>query len=59
MSESKRVMHNKCIYRLREENDGTKSYKARMIVKEFQQWKDIDFNEIFASVMKLATINLS
>jgi len=34
--ESKQTLHNKCIYQLKEEHDGPKRYKARMVVKEFQ-----------------------
>ena len=54
--ESKRALHNKWVYRLKEEHDGTKRYKARMIMEGFQQRKDIDFNEIFSHVVKLTTI---
>jgi len=56
LPESKRALHNKCVYRLKENNDGTKRYKARLVVKEFQQRKGIDFNEIFSHVVKLTTI---
>jgi len=34
-----RALHNKWIYRLKEEHDGTKKYKAMMVVKRFQQRK--------------------
>ena len=30
------VMHNKWVYEPKEENDGTKRYKARLVVKGFQ-----------------------
>ena len=48
-------MHNKWVYRSKEEYD-TKRYKARMVVKDFQQWEGINFNEIFSPVVKLTTI---
>jgi len=49
VSESKRAMHNKWVYQLKEEHDNTKRYKAKMVVKEFQQREGIDFTEIFFS----------
>ena len=53
LPESKCALHNKWVYRLKEENNGTKRYKRRMVVKELQQRKGIDFNEIFSHVVKL------
>ena len=38
------------------EHNGTKRYKAKIVVKGFQQQKGIDFNEIFSHVVKLTTI---
>jgi len=40
--ERKYALHNKCVYLLKEENDGTRRYKARLVVKEFQQQEVID-----------------
>jgi len=57
LPESKRALHNKWAYQLKEEHDGTKRYKERMVVKGFQQLKDIDFNEIFSPVVKLALLD--
>jgi len=56
LSESKCTLYNKWVYRLKEENDVTRRYKARQVVKEFQQWEGINFNEIFSHVVKLTTI---
>ncbi|KAE8676962.1 cytochrome P450 71A9-like [Hibiscus syriacus] len=33
----KKALHNKWIYRIKEEHDGIKRYKARLVVKGFQQ----------------------
>ena len=57
LPESNRALHNKQVKRLKEEHDGTKRYKARLFVKEFQQREDIDFNEIFSPVVKLNIIS--
>ncbi|KAE8731332.1 Detected protein of unknown function [Hibiscus syriacus] len=54
----KKALHNKWIYRIKEEHDGRKRYKARFVVKGFQQKECIDYNEIFSPVVKLSTIRL-
>ena len=52
----KKARHNKWIYRIKNEYDGSKRYKARLIVKGFQQKKDIDYSKIFSSVVKMSII---
>ena len=34
--ESKCALHNKWVYELKEKNDGTRTYKARLVVRGFQ-----------------------
>jgi len=48
LSEDKKAMHNKWVYGLKEENDNIKRYKARLVVKGFQQGEHMDFIEIFS-----------
>ena len=32
----KKALHNKLVYRIKNEHDGNKCYKARLVVKRFQ-----------------------
>jgi hypothetical protein len=52
----KRSLHNKWVYRLKEEDGGKKRYKDRLVVKGFSQKKGIDFDEIFSHVVKMTSI---
>ena len=56
--EGKKVLQNRWVYRLKEEPDGSKRYKARLIVKGFQWRQGIDFTEIFSLVVKMTTITV-
>ena len=52
----KRSLQNKWVYRLKEEDGGTKRFKARLVVKGFAQKKSIDFDEIFSHFVKMTSI---
>jgi hypothetical protein len=56
LSAGKRALHNKWVYKLKEEDGGKTWYKARLVLKGFAQKKGIDFDEIFSLVFKMTSI---
>ncbi|KAL2248697.1 UNVERIFIED_CONTAM: Retrovirus-related Pol polyprotein from transposon TNT 1-94 [Sesamum indicum] len=58
LPKGKKALQNRWVYRVKEESDGKKRYKARLIVKGFQQRYGINFTDLFTPVVKLTTIRL-
>ncbi|KAL6323545.1 hypothetical protein AAG906_039125 [Vitis piasezkii] len=55
----KRALKNRWVYRVKqEEHTSQLSYKARLVVKGFNQKKGIDFDEIFSPVVKMSSIRV-
>jgi hypothetical protein len=50
------ALQNKRVYRLKEEDEGKRRYKDRIIVKGFALKKGIYFNEIFYPIVKMNSI---
>ena len=46
------------VYEIKNEHDGSKHYKAKLVVKGFQQKEGIDYIEIFSPVVKMSIIRL-
>jgi len=53
-----RTLQNKWVFKVKEEHDDIKIYKARLVVKGFQPKKGIDYNEIFSHIIEMTTIRL-
>ena len=53
----KKTLQNKWVYRLKEEEGGMNRFKARLVVKGFEQKKGVNFNEIFSHVVKMTSIH--
>ena len=58
LSIGKKTLHNKWVYRIKNEHDSSKCYKARLVVKGFQKKEGINYTEIFSLVVNMSTIRL-
>ena len=55
----KKDLHNKWVYRLKEDDGGKKIFKAKLAVKGLEQKKNgIDFDEIFFPGVKMTSIRI-
>ena len=60
LQQGKEALINIWVYRLKTEDNGSQlRYKARLVVKGFNQKKSIDFEEIFSPVVKMSSTLVS
>ena len=53
-----RVLPNSWVYTIKTNDDGTTTFKARLVIGGHLQKKGIDYGETFASVVKFASVRL-
>lgn len=59
LPKGKKALKNRWVYRLKqEEHSSNPRYKARLVVKGFNQRKGVDFSEIFSPVVKMSSIRV-
>ncbi|CAL8095938.1 unnamed protein product [Orchesella dallaii] len=57
--EYRKILHSKWVFKAKRNEDGSiNRYKARLVVKGFEQKEGIDFNETFSSVCRYESIRL-
>ena len=57
LSKGKKELWNKWVYKLKPgESRNPPRYKARIVMKGFQQKKGVDFDEIFTPIVKMTSI---
>jgi len=58
LPKGRKALKNKWVFRLKNEGEKQVKYKARLVVKGFEQKKGVDFDDIFSPVVKMSSIRV-
>uniref|UniRef100_A0A2N9H483 Integrase catalytic domain-containing protein n=1 Tax=Fagus sylvatica TaxID=28930 RepID=A0A2N9H483_FAGSY len=58
LPKGKKALRNKWVFKLKKDGEKLVKYKARLVVKGFNQKQGIDFGEIFSPVVKMSFIQV-
>jgi len=58
LPKGRRALGSKWVLTIKDRADGTKRYKARLVVKGYMQEEGIDYQETFAPVIKIQTLRI-
>ena len=53
--DARKAMTGRWVYKIKHKADGTTRYKARWVVHGYRQREGIDYDEIYASVVKVVS----
>ena len=58
LPKGKKALRNKWVFKLKKDGEKLVKYKARLVVKGFNQKQGINFDEIFSLVVKMSSIRV-
>ena len=58
LPKGKKALRNKWVFKLKKDSEKLVKYKARLVVKGFNQKHGVDFDEIFSPVVKMSSIQV-
>ena len=58
LPKGRKALKNKWLFKLKNDDEKLLKYKARLVVKGFDQKQGIDFDEIFSSIIKMCSIRV-
>jgi hypothetical protein len=58
LPKEKKALHNMWVYKINGEHDDNKCYKAKLVVKGFQQKEGANYKDMLFPVVKMTTIGI-